>query len=145
MSLVSGLVSVALIVASKDANVGHRDARSAVLARLKFRSSAKQKSGVLIQKLELEGQNSLMAVLATSLSTPPAPASTGAIVPVNRRLVGVSAEAVTLQHRCEDWKVFGLRDSYNNYGSDNGGWREHADCKRLPDGVQPRRSLRLRK
>jgi len=98
-----------------------------------------------MQKLELEGQNSLMAVLATSLSTPPAPASTGAIVPVNRRLMGVSAEAVTLQHRCEDWKVFGLRDSYNNYGSDNGGWREHADRKRLPDGVQPRRSLRLRK
>ena len=119
MSLVSALVSVALIVASKDANVEHRDARSAVLARLKFRASAKQKSGVLMQKLQ--DQNSLMSVLDISLSARPASASTGFIVPVNRRLTGVSAEATTLQQRCEDWKVFGLSDSYNNYGSDNEG------------------------
>jgi hypothetical protein len=141
MSLVSALVSIALIVASKDANVGHRDARSAVLARLKFRASAKQKSGVLMQKLQ--DQNSLLAALDASLSARPVPAPIDSIVPVNRRLMGVSAEAVTLQQRCEDWKVFGLGDSYNNYGSDNGGWREHTNRKRLPDGVQPRRSLRL--
>ena len=140
MSLVSALVSVTLIVASKE--VERRDARSAVLARLKF-CAAKQKSGVVMQKLQ--DQNSLMAFLDTSLSARSAPASTGSIVPVNRRLVGVSVEAVTLQQQCEDWKVFGLRNSYNNYGSDNGGWREHTNRKRLPDGVQPRRSLRLRK
>ena len=143
MSLMSALVSIMLIVASKDANVEHRDARSAVLARLKFRASAKQKSGIVMQKLQ--DRNSLIAVFDTSLSARSAPASTGSIVPVNRRLVGVSAEAVTLQQRCEDWKVFGLRNSYNNYGSHNGGWREHTNRKRLPDGVQPRRSLRLRK
>ncbi len=141
MSLVSALISITLIVASKDANVGHRGARSAVLVRLKFHASAKQKSGIVMQKLQ--GRNSLIVVFDTSLSTHPVPASTGATVPVNRHLVGVSVEVVTLQQWCEDWKVFGLRDSYNNYGSDNGGWREHTNRKRLPDGVQPRRSLRL--
>ena len=100
MSLVSALVSVALIVASKDANVEHRDARSAVLARLKFRASAKQKSGVLMQKLQ--DQNSLMSILDISLSARLVSAFTGFIVSVNRRLTEVSAEAATLQQRCED-------------------------------------------
>src|SRR5215471_14714233 len=116
-----------LIVASKDSNIGPRDARSVVLARLKFHASAKQKSGVLMQKFQ--DQNSSMAILETYLSSHSVPASTNAIVPVNRCLMGVSAEAVTLQQHCDDWKVFGLRDSYNNYGSDNGVWREHANCK----------------
>ena len=115
MSLMSALVSIMLIVASKDANVEHRDARSAVLVRLKFRASVKQKSGVVMQKLQ--NQNSLMAVLDTSLSTRSTPTSTSAIVPVNRHLVAVTEQAVTLQQQCTDWKVFRLR---NNYRSDNG-------------------------
>ena len=85
----------------------------------------------------------MIAVLDTSLSAHSTPASTGVIIPVNRHLVGVSVEAVTLQRQYEDWKVFGLKNSYNNYGSDNGGWREHTNCKRLPDGVQPQRFLHL--
>jgi len=49
MSLVSALVSITLIVASKE--VEFRDARSAVLARHKFCAAAKQKSGVEMQKV----------------------------------------------------------------------------------------------
>jgi hypothetical protein len=95
---VSTLVSITLIVASKDSNVGTRDARNAVLARLKFRASVKQKSDVLMQNFQ--DQNSSMMILETSLSTHSVPASTNATVPVNRHLMGVSAEVVTLQERC---------------------------------------------
>src|SRR5437762_1118936 len=64
------------------ASHNNKDLRGAVLVRLKFHASVKRKSGVLIQKLQDE--NSLMVILDTICSTPPAPASADAIVPVNR-------------------------------------------------------------
>jgi hypothetical protein len=69
------------------------------------------------------------------------------VVPVRRRIraVGIHAEAEQRKRDCLN-KSFGLNGSFENYGSDGGGWRDYIN-QSPPLGVQlpHRRSLRVQK